>query len=266
MNLMDKPGNIRIAWDDNGAIDFEVKGDTFDVFFALAVAVSQCVKRNIREEGQVECLKKFSEMLLDLHKMPALVIEANAIMGGVRGMSKAFDPAELEEMRADLERNPGYKGLGVVSQLHACKRGDVIDALGLDPEDYARKPQPKVSPEQRADAVARVLAGENTADIATELGINKNTVYAWVSKAKQDAAAAQPESTVKTPPSQRPAVKLSAVAQSHFEDLDAAIDYMRNVKLLDEEDMNVLERYLATLVAFTQGLEYAEEHAERSAE
>lgn len=179
-------------------------------------------------------------------------------------MSKAFDPAELEEMRADLDRNPGYRGLGVVAQLHACKRGDVIDALGLDPEDYARKPQPKVTPEQRADAVARVLAGENTADIATELGISKNAVYAWVSKAKQDAAA-QPESTVKTPP-QRPAVKLSAVAQSHFEDLDAAIDYMRSVKLLDEEDMHVLERYLAALGAFAQGLEYAEEHAERSAE
>ena len=65
-------------------------------------------------------------------------------------MSKAFDPAELEEMRADLDRNPGYRGLGVVAQLHACKRGDVIDALGLDPEDYARKPQPKVTPEQRA--------------------------------------------------------------------------------------------------------------------
>lgn len=179
-------------------------------------------------------------------------------------MSKTFSPAELEEMRADLERNPGYKGLGVVAQLHACKRADVIDALGLDPEDYARKPQHKVTPEQRADAVARVLAGENAADIATELGTSKNAVYAWVSKAKQDAAA-QPESTVKTPP-QRPAVKLSAVAQSHFEDLDAAIDYMRNVKLLDEEDMNVLERCLATLGAFTKGLEYAEEHAERSAE
>ena len=82
----------------------------------------------------------------------------------------------------------------------------------------------------------------------------------------QDAAAAQPENTVKTPPPQRSAVKLSAVAQSHFEDLDAAIDYMRSVKLLDEEDMNVLERYLATLGAFTKGLEYAEKHAERSAE
>lgn len=180
-------------------------------------------------------------------------------------MSKTFDPAELEEMRADLDRNPGYRGLGVVAQLHACKRGDVIDALGLDPEDYARKPQPKVTSEQRAGAVARVLSGDAAADIAAELGVDKNTVYVWVSKAKKDAAAAQPESTVKTPP-QRPAVKLSAVAQSHFEDLDAAIDYMRNVKLLDEEDMNVLERCLATLGAFTQGLEYAEDHAERSAE
>ena len=181
-------------------------------------------------------------------------------------MSKAFDPAELEEMRADLDRNPGYRGLGVVAQLHACKRGDVIDALGLDPEDYARKPQPKVTPEQRADAVARVLAGENTADIATELGINKNTVYAWVSKAKKEASASpQPKAPSKTP-SQRPAVKLSAVAQSHFEDLDAAIDYMFSVKLLDEEDMRVLERYIAALGAFAQGLEYAEDHAERSAE
>ena len=181
-------------------------------------------------------------------------------------MSKAFDPAELEEMRADLDRNPGYRGLGVVAQLHACKRGDVIDALGLDPEDYARKPQPKVTPEQRADAVARVLAGENTADIAAELGVDRNTVGVWVRKAKQDAAAAQPESTVKTPPPQRPAVKLSAVAQSHFEDLDAAIDYMRRVKLLDDEDMNVLGPYLAALNAFAQGLEYAEKYAERSAE
>lgn len=181
-------------------------------------------------------------------------------------MSKTFSPAELEEMRADLKRNPGYKGLGVVAQLHACKRGDVIDALGLDPEDYARKPQPKVTPEQRADAVARVLAGENAADIAAELGINKNTVYVWVSKAKQDAAAAQPESTVKTPPPQRPAVKLSAVAQSHFEDLDAAIDYMLQADLLSEEEFDALERFLATLGAFARGLEYAEDHAERSDE
>lgn len=180
-------------------------------------------------------------------------------------MSKTFSPAELEEMRADLELNPGYKGLGVVAQLHACKRADVIDALGLDPEDYARKPQLKVTPDQRADAVARVLAGDAAADVAAELGVDRNTVGVWVRKAKQDAAAAQPESTVKTPP-QRPAVKLSAVAQSYFEDLDAAIDYMRQADLLSEEDFDVLDRFLATLGAFARGLEYAEEHAERSSE
>lgn len=181
-------------------------------------------------------------------------------------MSKAFDPAELEEMRADLERNPGYKGLGVVAQLHACKRGDVIDALGLDPEDYARKPQPKVTPDQWADAVARVLAGDAAADIAAELGVDRNTVGVWVRKAKQDATAPQPESTAKTPPPPRPAVRLSAVAQSHFEDLDAAINYMRQADLLSEEEFDVLDRFLATLGAFARGLEFAEEHAERSAE
>lgn len=179
-------------------------------------------------------------------------------------MSKAFDPAELEEMRADLERNPGYRGLGVVAQLHACKRGDVIDALGLDPEDYARKPQLKVTPEQRADAVARVLAGENTSDIATELGISKNAVYAWVSKAKQDAAA-QPESTVKTPP-QRPAVKLSAVAESYYDDLKAVTGYMEQADLLSDGDKALLDCMAERLWTFAQGIIWAEEHAERSAE
>lgn len=264
MKMFEKNGFLRLEWTSESGLKVKGHGHPADLMLAAIVAVKDVIESNTRPEDHKACAQELAELLVELMDLPMTTIDLGAIMGGVRGMSKAFDPAELEEMRADLDRNPGYRGLGVVAQLHACKRGDVIDALGLDPEDYARKPKPKVTPEQRADAVARVLAGENTADIATELGINKNTVYAWVSKAKQDAAA-QPESTVKTPP-QRPAVKLSAVAQSHFEDLDAAIDYMRQADLLSEEEFDALERFLATLGAFARGLEFAEEHAERSAE
>lgn len=182
-------------------------------------------------------------------------------------MSKTFSPAELAEMRADLDRNPGTHGLSVVAQLHACKKEDVITALGLDPDDYARKPQVKVTPEQKADAVARAARGETLKDIAQDVGVSPATVSAWVRQAKKGAETPpQSEKADKAPLSLRPAVKLSAVAQSHFEDLDAAINYMRQADLLSEEEFDVLERFLATLGAFARGLEYAEDHAERSAE
>lgn len=178
-------------------------------------------------------------------------------------MSKQFSQEELAEMRADLERNPGYKGLGVVAQLHACKRADVIAALGLDPADYARKPQVKVTPEQRADAVARAARGEALKDIAQELGVGASTVSTWVTRAKA-AEVAQVEAPAHT--AVHPPVRLSAVAQSYLEDLDAAIDYMSDAQLLDDEDKRVLEQYLTAMAAFVRGLEYAEEHMERSAE
>ena len=92
-------------------------------------------------------------------------------------MVKDFSPAELAEMRADLERNPDQQGEAVAPEEATC-----------------------------------------------------------------------------------PTVKLSAVALSHLEELDNAIDYMRCVALLDEEDMDVLGQYLAVLDAFTRGLEYAEKH------
>lgn len=182
-------------------------------------------------------------------------------------MIKEFSPAELAEMRADLDRNPGAHGLSVVAQLHACKKEDVITALGLDPDDYARKPQVKVTPEQKAAAVARAARGESQKDIAQELGVHPVTVKAWVRQAKKGAETPpQSEKADKAPLSLRPAVKLSAVAQSHFEDLDAAIDYMSDAQLLDDEDKRVLEQYLTAMAAFVRDLEYAEEHMERSAE
>lgn len=182
-------------------------------------------------------------------------------------MSKQFSQEELAEMRADLERNPGYKGLGIVAQLHACKRADVIDALYLDPDDFARKPLVKVTPEQKADGVARAANGETLAAIAEDLGVLPTTVGKWVRQAKKGTETPpQPEKADKAPAPQRFGIRLSAVAQSHFEDLDAAIDYMRRADLLSDEELPELDRYLALLGGFTRGLEYAEEHMERSAE
>lgn len=99
-------------------------------------------------------------------------------------MIKEFSPAELKEMRDDLDRNPGSHGLSIVAQLHACKREDVIEALGLDPADFARKKQVKVSPEQKADAVERAAKGEPLKSIAEDLGVLPVTVSKWVREDK----------------------------------------------------------------------------------
>lgn len=182
-------------------------------------------------------------------------------------MIKEFSPSELAEMRADLERNPGAHGLSVVAQLHACKKADIIASLWLNPDDFARKPQVKVTPEQKADAVARAAKGEPLKDIAQDVGVIPATVSAWVRQAKKGTETPpQPEKADKAPAPQRLGIRLSAVAQSHFEDLDAAIDYMRRADLLSDEELPELDRYLALLGGFTRGLEYAEEHMERSAE
>lgn len=182
-------------------------------------------------------------------------------------MIKEFSPAELAEMRADLERNPGAHGLSVVAQLHACKRGDVIDALGLDPDDYARKPQVKVTPEQKADAVARAARGESQKDIARELGVQPVTINAWVRQAKKGAETPpQPEKADKAPLSLRPAVRLSAVAESYYDDLKAVTGYMEQADLLSDGDKALLDCMAERLWAFAQGIIWAEEHAERSAE
>lgn len=47
-------------------------------------------------------------------------------------MSRVFEPAELKEMRMDMRRNPGERGLAIVAQLHGCTEQDVLQALGLE--------------------------------------------------------------------------------------------------------------------------------------
>lgn len=182
-------------------------------------------------------------------------------------MIKEFSPAELAEMRADLDRNPGTHGLSVVAQLHACKKEDVITALGLDPDDYARKPQVKVTPEQKADAVARAARGESQKDIARELGVHPVTINAWVRQAKKGAETPpQPEKADKAPLSLRPAVRPSAVAESYYDDLKAVTGYMEQADLLSDGDKALLDCMAERLWAFAKGIIWAEEHAERSAE
>lgn len=182
-------------------------------------------------------------------------------------MIKEFSPSELAEMRADLDRNPGAHGLSVVAQLHACKKEDVITALGLDPDDYARKPQVKVTPEQKADAVARAARGESQKDIARELGVQPVTVNAWLRQAKKGAETPpQPEKADKAPLSLRPAVRLAAVAESYYDDLKAVTGYMEQADLLSDGDKALLDCMAERLWAFAQGIIWAEEHAERSAE
>lgn len=182
-------------------------------------------------------------------------------------MSKQFGQEELAEMRRNLERNPGAHGLSVVAQLHACKKEDVITALGLDPDDYARNPPVKVTPEQKADAVARVARGESQKDIARELGVHPVTVNAWVRQAKKGAETPpQPEKADKAPLSLRPAVRLSAVAESYYDDLKAVTGYMEQADLLSDGDKALLDCMAERLWAFAQGIIRAEEHAERSAE
>lgn len=170
-------------------------------------------------------------------------------------MIKEFSPAELAEMRADLDRNPGAHGLSVVAQLHACKKEDVITALGLDPDDYARKPQVKVTPEQKADAVARAARGESQKDIARELGVHPVTVNAWLRQAKKGAETPpQPEKADKAPLSLRPAVRLSAVAESYYDDLKAVTGYMEQADLLSDGDKALLDCMAERLWAFAQGI------------
>lgn len=184
-------------------------------------------------------------------------------------MIKEFSPAELKEMRYDLDRNPGSHGLSIVAQLHACKKEDVIEALGLDPADFARKKQVKVSPEQKADAVERAAKGEPLKSIAEDLGVLPVTVSNWVREAKANQLKEVPQTSERandTPLTHRPAVKLSAVAESYYDDLRTVISYMEQADLLSDADMALLERMTERLWAFAQGIIWAEASAERSAE
>ena len=182
-------------------------------------------------------------------------------------MSKVFSAEELEEMRQDLACNPGTHGLSVVAQLHACKKEDVITALGLDPDDYTRKPHVKVTPEQKAAGVARAARGEPLKDIAPDVGVTPATVSAWVRQAKKGTETPpQSEKADKAPLSLRPAVKLSAVAESYYDDLKEVTGYMEQADLLSDGDKALLDCIAERLWAFTQGIIWAEDHAERSAE
>lgn len=183
-------------------------------------------------------------------------------------MIKEFSPAELKEMRADLDRNPGSHGLSIVAQLHACKKDDVIEALGLDPCDFARKKHVKVLPEQKAAAVERAAKGESLKAIAEDLGVLPVTVSKWV----REANASKPKEAPQTPEranvsfAPRPAVKLSAVAESYYDDLRTVINYMKQTNLLSDADTALLDRVTERLWTFAQGIIWAEKCTERSAE
>ena len=48
--------------------------------------------------------------------------------------------------------------------------------------------KPRSTPQQKADAVARVLAGETVKSVADAYGISANSVYRWVQQARQEKA------------------------------------------------------------------------------
>ena len=183
-------------------------------------------------------------------------------------MIKEFSPTELKEMRDDLDRNPGSHGLSIVAQLHACKKEDVIEALGLDPADFARKKQVKISPEKKADAVERAAKGEPFKSIAEDLGVLPVTVSRWVREDKANQLTEVPKTLERTnAPSlaDRPAVKLSAVAESYYDDLRTIISYMEQSELLSDSETALLDRMTERLWAFAQGIIWAEEYTERNA-
>ena len=50
--------------------------------------------------------------------------------------------------------------------------------------------KPRITPQQKADAVARVLAGEPVKSVADAYGMSANSVYRWVQQARQEKAGA----------------------------------------------------------------------------
>lgn len=165
-------------------------------------------------------------------------------------MSKVFSAEELEEMRQDLARNPGIKGPGIVAQLHGCKPSEVIEALGLNKEEYTRR---KHTPDdKKAAALARIEAGELQCDVAADFGVKPSTIRKWIKATAPQKEAAEQEHLSPERPS------LSSVAQSHWETLDAVLDYLQHVELLSDDEAKVMEQVLVSFGAFIHGLEYAE--------
>lgn len=191
-------------------------------------------------------------------------------------MSRPFAPQELEELRQDMRRNPGKRGLATVAQLHACTEQQVLEVLGLEQwPDAAPSPQPQKADARkrrypdslREKAVNDVLDGaESYATVADRYDVPTKTLYGWVQRsvqAKVTTTQANAEAAPAAPPCKErapePSVSRVTELRRGLAGLGEFVAAFMDTGLLDDAAMERLTLWSKEAKAFVAGAAYMEE-------
>lgn len=195
-------------------------------------------------------------------------------------MLSDFDKAEIRVQYRDAADK--RKQIGILADLYACSKEDVLNALNLDTEkDALVRPEPAVQKKGRAvrsydqavkkDVVKAVILDGSTHEAAAErFGIPLSTVTHWVQKAKKAQAkvmadadaitqAPLPSDSIKNKKEERErkaiGVRVMQELRTGINGLHAFIDNFAGVDILSDDERSMLDRVLYTASGFADGVE-----------
>lgn len=195
-------------------------------------------------------------------------------------MLNDFDKAEIRVQYRDAADK--RKQIGILADLYACSKEDILNALDLDAEkDATVRSESAVQKKKRIvrsydqavkkDVVKAVLLGDNTHEaVAERFGIPLSTVTHWVQMAKKaqtkvmadaDAIAKAPLPAVSTKREKEEreckeiGMRVVQELRAGIDGLHAFIDNFAGVDILRDDERALLDRVLYTASGFADGVE-----------
>ncbi len=195
-------------------------------------------------------------------------------------MLSDFDKAEIRVQYRDAADK--RKQIGILADLYACGKEDILNALNLDTEnDTTVRSEPAAQKKKRIvrsydqavkkDVVKAILLDGNTHEaVAERFGIPLSTVTHWVQRAKKaqakvmadaDAIAKAPLPSASTKcekeESERKALGMCIIQElrAGINGLHAFMDNFAGVDILSDDERSILDRILHTASGFADGFE-----------
>lgn len=182
---------------------------------------------------------------------------------------RSFDSYELGEMKLDWQRTHNVK---MVAELHGCTQPEVVQALGLDPAEYAKsggRTWEKKHPDEAAAFCALVDGGMSIRAATAKFQLSQSVGRNVYKRMKEGLTAMNNKETAPepiVPADYTVPAKSGNEAQNVYaaiERMSYLADLLNREKLLSESELNTCEHVMAMADAFRAGIEYSEAHNDK---
>lgn len=196
---------------------------------------------------------------------------------------------QIGEIRAAYRdaKNP-KKQIGILADLYACDKAEILQVLGIEDAPPQAPPADKPTPKKRVvksyDQAVRkqltkavLLDGESTTAVCERMGVPAGTAAKWLADARkkqaeflaydpksEDPAAKEPKPAPEQPKSvthyRTPGLDPEAILrelQTGVEGLQAFVDNFAGVDIFEDDQWAMLDIILAKAEGFTAGMDTA---------